>query len=74
VAIYQLDGVVQELGEYYLSENRDEQVDDVLGVFEEDMLAWMQGEDDEDRPDGEAESESAWEPMGEELLSVLDEI
>jgi hypothetical protein len=38
VAIYRLEGEVQELINYYPSENQDEQMEDVLRAFQDDML------------------------------------
>ncbi len=50
-----------------------EQFQDTIHEFEEAMLALEQQEDDKDSDSG-AKSDSEDEPMGEELLQILDEI
>jgi hypothetical protein len=49
-------------------------VTSIVETCKEDMLAWVQQKDDYDGLDSEAESDSLWKPMGDELLDVLDEI
>jgi hypothetical protein len=70
-AIYRLDEEARELAEYYSSEDPIKQAEDVVRAFEDDKLEWEQQRTDYADSDAEAESDSEWELMGEELLDAL---
>jgi hypothetical protein len=65
---------VLELFEYSPYEDPIEQAESVVQTFEDDILEWEWTRTI--RPDSDAgtELDPAWEPMGEDLLDILEEI